>query len=137
MSEEKATYGPTGLPQTIEAFQNRPCSLVAWDPGYKPPEPEEVDALIKVAGWSQRIAAMIVGVPFDNKKGSTTIRKWRTPRLNPRTGQPNTEHRQIPYSAWRLFLEYASVVTVEDGLRQLDQWSPGSYEQFTGRLERD
>lgn len=122
MSEEKGTYGPVGIAQTIEAFQNRPCSLPAWHPDYKQPEPEEVEALIKAAGWSQRIAAMIVGVPFDAKKGSTTIRKWRTPRLNPRTGQPNAEHRQIPYSAWRLFLEYAGVVTVEDGLKELDKY---------------
>lgn len=119
MSEDRGTYGPVGVPQTIEAFQNRLCSLPAWNPNYKPPEPEEVDALIKAAGWSQRKAAMIVGVPFVEKKGSTTIRKWRTPRLHPGTGLPNAEHRQIPYSAWRLMLEYAGVVTVEDGLREL------------------
>lgn len=120
MSETRGTYGPAGIAQTIDAFQNRPCALPAWDPGYKPPEPEEVDALIKVAGWSQRKAAMIVGVDY-NEKGSTAIRKWRTPRLKP-NGQPNTEHRQIPYSAWRLMLEYAGVVTVEDGLRELAKY---------------
>lgn len=112
MSEERGTYGPAGTPQTIEAFQNRPCSLPAWHPDYKPPEPEEVDALIKAAGWSQRIAAMIVGVAW-SKKGSEAIRRWRTKKGDP-------EHRQIPYSAWRLMLEYAGVVTVEDGLRELD-----------------
>lgn len=116
MSEDRAEYKPASgytTPQTLQAFRNRPCSLPFWDPAYKPPEPEEVDALIKAAGWSQRIAAMIVGVDF-SEKGSTTIRKWRTPRAK-------SEHRQIPYSAWRLFLEYAGVVTVEDGLRTLDR----------------
>lgn len=112
MSEERGTYR-AGVAQTIDAFRNRPCSLPYSNLDYKPPEPEEVDALIKAAGWSQRQAALIVGVDF-NEKGSTTIRKWRTPRTK-------SEHRQIPYSAWRLMLEYAGVVTVEDGLRALDQ----------------
>lgn len=119
MSEERGTYGPVGIAQTVEAFQNRPSALPAWDPDYKPPEPEEVDALIKAAGWSQRKAAMIVGVDY-SEKGSTTIRKWRTARL--KGGNPNPEHRQIPYSAWRLMLEYAGVVTVEDGLRELERY---------------
>lgn len=114
MSEKPAQYAPAGgyaTAQTIEAFRNRPCSLPFSHPDYKEPEPEEVDALIKVAGWSQRIAAMIVGVPFDAKKGSTTIRKWRTPR-------DKSEHRQIPYSAWRLMLLHAGVITIEEELRE-------------------
>ena len=113
MSEDKGRYGPVGTAQTLEAFQNRPCSLPYSDPQYKEPEPEEVDALIKLAGWSQNQAAMIAGVPFEPGKGSTTIRRWRTAR-----GKEN--HRQIPYSAWRLFLLHAGVVTVADGLRQLE-----------------
>lgn len=112
MSEDKGRYGPAGTAQTIEAFQNRPCSLPAWDPGYMPPEPEEVDSLIKMAGWSQRKAAMIVGVKW-SEKGSETIRRWRTKKAD------KENYRQIPYSAWRLFLEYAGVVTVEDGLKEL------------------
>jgi hypothetical protein len=111
--EEKGRYGPVGTAQTLDAFRNRPCSLPFWDPGYKPPEPEEVDALIKAAGWSQRIAAAVAGVDF-SEKGSTTIRKWRTARAK-------SEHRQIPYSAWRLMLLHAGVVTVEDGILALQE----------------
>lgn len=117
MSEDKVEYKPAGgyaTAQTIAAFRNRPCSLPYWDRNYKDPEPEEVDALIKAAGWSQSTAAMITGVPYDPGKGSTTIRRWRTARDKP-------NHRQIPYSAWRLMLEYAGVVTVDDGLRALSQ----------------
>jgi hypothetical protein len=114
MSEKRGTYGPAGTAQTIEAFQSRPCSLPPWHPDYKPPEPEEVDALIKAVGWSQNTAAMIAGVPYEPGKGSTTIRRWRTAR-----GKPN--HRQITNSAWRLMLLHAGVVTVEDGLRALEK----------------
>jgi hypothetical protein len=118
MSEEKVEYKPAGgytTAQTIQAFRNRPCSLPFSDPGYKAPEPEEVDALIKAAGWSQNKTAMIVGVPFDPKKGSTTIRRWRTSRENA------DHYREIPYAAWRLMLLHAGVVTVEEGLQELEK----------------
>lgn len=81
----------------LDAFHNRACVLPFDDPGYEPPTPGEVDALIKLAGWSQNQAAKIVGVTYNPKKGSTTIRKWRT-RVE------SSEHRTIPYSAWRLML---------------------------------
>jgi hypothetical protein len=111
MSEEKATYA-TSAPKTIQAFRNRPCTLVGWDPDYRPPTPEELTSLINLAGWSQTQVAKITGVSY-SQKGSTTVRKWRTPR-------GDSEHREIPYSAWRLLLEYAGVVTVEEGLRALE-----------------
>jgi hypothetical protein len=92
--------------QSLEAFRNRPCALPFYDPGYEPPTPGEVDALIKLAGWSQNQAAKITGVTYNPKKGSTTIRKWRT-RVESR------EHRAIPYAAWRLMLVTAGLVTTE------------------------
>lgn len=93
-------------PQLLEAFHNKPCALPFYDPGYEQPTPSEVDALIKLAGWSQSQAAKIVGVTFNPRKGSTTIRKWRT-RIESR------EHRAIPYAAWRLMLVTAGLVKTE------------------------
>lgn len=81
----------------------RPCCKVFDDPAYVPPTPEEVDGLIKLAGWSQSDVAKLVGVGFNPKKGSTTVRKWRSPVVS-------VEHRDIPYSAWRLLLLYAGIV---------------------------
>lgn len=93
-------------PQSLEALRNRPCALPFYDPEYEPPTPGEVNALIKLVGWSQNQAAKIVGVTFNPKKGSTTIRKWRT-RIE------SMEHRAIPYAAWRLMLVTAGQVKTE------------------------
>lgn len=102
MSQNQTPYA-TDAPPTLAAFKNRPCALPFADKNYAPPNPEEVTQLIKLAGWSQRQAAELVGVKFDEKKGSTTIRKWRTAR-------DKQEHREIPYAAWRLFLISAGIV---------------------------
>lgn len=102
--EDRANYAGVGIPQTIEAFRNRRCSLLFADFNYEPPTPEEVKALIAVAEWSQTQVSEIVGVSH-NAKGSTTIRKWRSPIESP-------EHRKIPYAAWRLMLIHAGVVTL-------------------------
>ena len=50
MSETRPVYGDSknGLPQTIQAFRNRPCALPYSNEGYVSPGPEEVDALIKI-----------------------------------------------------------------------------------------
>lgn len=97
------------LPVSLEAFKNRPCALPFENPAYVPPTPQEVDRLIKLKGWSQSVTAKLVGVTYDPKKGSSTIRKWRT-------SVEKDDYREIPYSAWRLMLLYAGVVSVEDGL---------------------
>jgi hypothetical protein len=97
------------LPASLEAFSNRPCALPFSHPAYVPPTPQEVDRLIKLVGWSQNTVAMLVGVHYNPKKGSSTIRKWRA-------SVDKDDYREIPYSAWRLMLVYASVVSVIDGL---------------------
>lgn len=106
MTESKGRYA-AATPQTVTAFRNRPCSRSYASGEYEPPTPEEVTALVQLAGWSQRQVAEITGARFDPRKGSTTVRKWRTPK-----GKP--EHREIPYSAWRLLLLHAGVVTFEE-----------------------
>jgi hypothetical protein len=98
--ENKAQYIVSGVPLSIVAGTT--CTLPYSDPGYEPPTPQQVDALIKFMGWSQNDVARLVGVSYDPKKGSTTVRKWRTDKNLP-------EHRAIPYAAWRLLLIAANI----------------------------
>ncbi|QSB03819.1 hypothetical protein JWZ98_22815 (plasmid) [Methylomonas sp. EFPC1] len=97
------------LPVSLDVFRNRPCALPFGHAAYISPTPHEVDRLIKLAGWSQSAVARLVGVTYNPKKGSSTIRKWRADR-------DKDDYREIPYSAWRLMLLYAGVVSIEDGL---------------------
>ncbi|MBN1379929.1 MAG: hypothetical protein JXA04_11925 [Gammaproteobacteria bacterium] len=99
--------------ENMSTFKNSPCALPITHPDYQPPTPGDVDKLIKLAGWSQVQAAKLVGVSFNPKKGSTTIRKWRTNKNDP-------EHREIPYSAWRLFLLFAGIVSIDEDLRSMN-----------------
>lgn len=105
MSEERAPYTVTGRAPmiTAEDLQAQPSILEYSNPAYRAPTPGEVDALIKLAGWSQNDVAKLVGVNYNPMKGSTTVRKWRAPLESP-------EHREIPYSAWRLMLIAAGLV---------------------------
>ncbi len=108
--ETIAFYDTGGaLPSSVDAFRNRPCALPFGSPSYVPPTPQEVDRLIQLVGWSQNGVARLVGVTFNPKKGSSTIRKWRA-------SVGKDDHREIPYSAWRLMLLYAGVVSIADGL---------------------
>jgi len=95
-STEKKTDPSDGL----EVIRSRACALPFADENYIPPTSEEVRLLISAAGWSQREAAMIVGVSYSIQKGSPTIRKWKSP-------VGTASHREIPYASWRLFLIHA------------------------------
>lgn len=116
MSEPRAIYGQEVTPASLDAFKNRPCSLPYCHPDYRPPTPEEVTALIKLAGWSQRETALITGVNYNPKKGSTIVRRWRAP-------EESAEHRAIPYAAWRLLLEQAGVVTVDEAIIAFERYA--------------
>ena len=106
MSQEHPVYGGhSSVPHTLEAFTNRHCTLRYDDPQYQPPEPEEVAALIAIMGWSQNDVAKKTGVKWDWKKGSSTVRRWKT-------SKSSREHRDIPYAAWRLLLLESGVVSV-------------------------
>lgn len=102
--ETHAQYTVPGCIDRNDLAQ-RPCARLFSDPEYVPPTPEEVDGLIKLMGWSQVDTAKIAGVNYDSKKGSPTVRRWRTSENNP-------EHRSIPYAAWRLMLLTAGIVEV-------------------------
>ncbi|MCW9024070.1 MAG: hypothetical protein OQK73_05255 [Gammaproteobacteria bacterium] len=117
MNEPHAKYGKAGVvPASLTAFKNRPCALPYCHPDYVPPTPEEVAALTELAGWSQRETALIVGVNYNPKKGSTTVRKWKAPVSSP-------EHRAIPFAAWWLLLEAAGVVTTDDVILALKKYA--------------
>lgn len=102
--ETSPGYKITGAERFAD-LATKPCTKPFADPEYEPPTPEEVDGLIKIAGWSQNDVAKLVGVSFDPKKGSITIRRWRMPSTA-------REHREIPYSAWRLMLLHAGIVGI-------------------------
>ncbi len=118
MSEPRAPYyAPSGAaPASLEAFTNRPCALPYCHPDYRPPTSEEVTALIKLAGWSQREVALIAGVSYTQGKGSATVRRWQAP-------VDKSEHRAIPYAAWFVLLEHAGVVTVDDALIAFERYA--------------
>lgn len=102
MIGKSSDYTTDDASDTLKALRELPCCLPFSHPDYEPPSPEQVDALIRVMGWSQSDAARIVGVACDAKKGSTTLRKWRASR-------DSAEHREIPYAAWRLLLIHAEI----------------------------
>jgi hypothetical protein len=104
MSENHAPYSNSGtLPETPEAFKNRPCARAFSDSEYQAPAPEEIARLIELVGWSQSDVAKITGVNYNSKKGSSTVRRWKAAKTD-------TQHRAIPYAAWRLLLINAGVV---------------------------
>lgn len=110
MSEQSPLYDVGNvLPETLEAFRNRACALPYSNPSYTPPSYLEVKRLLELAGWSQNDTAKLVGVSWNPKKGYSTVRKWKAP-------SEKSDSRDIPYSAWRLLLLYANVVTLEDDL---------------------
>ncbi len=70
MSQSRPTYYARGTPATLDAFKSRRCTLPYSAPDYRDPTPTEVDALIKLMGWSQNDAAKLLGVTYNPKKGS-------------------------------------------------------------------
>lgn len=101
MSEDNKVYRVgTG---DIVPLLKQSGALCDFNDGYCPPTPEQIKELRIHLGLSQNAFAKLVGVTYKEGKGSQTIRKWETPE-----GQ--TEHRKIPYSAWRLLLIAAKLI---------------------------
>lgn len=90
---------------SLEQLKALPSALPYCHPDYKAPTPQEVDAVIRLSGLSQRKAALVTGVR-NTEKGSPTIRRWKA-------HEASDQHREIPYAAWRLLLEYAGVASVK------------------------
>lgn len=118
--EKKAQYIVVGQP--ISLVERSSCTLPFADPAYEPPRPDQVDALIKSMGWSQSDVARLVGVSYSVAKGSTTVRKWRTP-----LGQK--EHREIPYAAWRLMVIEAQLAQYPEGKSPFEASSGRNFSQ--------
>lgn len=116
MTERTAVYdtgsGITGL----NDIKRLACALPVCHENYIAPKPHEVDALIRVMGWSQRQVALITGVNHSSK-GSPTVRRWKT-------SEENKEYRQIPNSAWQLLLVCAGILTVSDINSALIKYHP-------------
>lgn len=104
--ETKIFYSNT-VPKTVMAFRNRPCALKKSDPSFEQPSAAEVRALRNLLGCSQVGLAKILGVTYNVKKGSQTVRKWET-------SEDSKEHRPINYAAWRLMLIAAGVISSSD-----------------------
>ena len=98
-----------------EAFQALPCVRVQTDPAYQPPTPEQVKLLRNHLTLGQVACAKLLGVSYNPEKGSTTIRRWEA-------AIESSNHRSIPYSAWRLMLAAAQLVDLDDDLVSCKKW---------------
>lgn len=93
------------IPTSIDDFKLLACSLDIADVDFVAPGPLEVKALRNLIGFSQTDLAKFVGVTYNIKKGSTTVRKWETVSGN--------EARPISLSAWKLMQIKAGLIVVE------------------------
>ncbi len=104
MSQTRPSYcGSVAI--TIEAFRNRPCTLVKTDPEYIPPTPEEVRSLRNLLGFPQARLGHFLGKSI-NLKGCKAVRRWET-------NVENKEYNPIDYYAWQMMLLAAGVITIQ------------------------
>jgi hypothetical protein len=109
MSEERGKYEASTEINSLEAFKNRACGKHHLEEGYEPPTPEEVKALKDLSGFNKKTWALLLGVTYNEKRGSTTLRKWTM-------NKEASDYRQISNSVWRLMLIYAGVVKPEQDI---------------------
>ncbi len=106
MNETAGKYNVGSDIDSIEKMKRLPCVLPCAHPDYRPPTSDEVALLIRLAGWSQREVALIVGVT-QTDKGSPTVRRWKS-------HSADSDGRQIPNATWQYLLTYAGLITAED-----------------------
>lgn len=105
----------SGSALTVEQLKASPSVLPYSHPDYRPPTTEEVAFVMALTELSQRKTALVTGSQ-SNVNGSPTVRRWKT-------SPTSKSYRPIPYSAWRLLLEYAGIATTEEtraAIRALD-----------------
>ena len=95
----------TKMDRGILFIVEQPCFLQHNDALYVPPTIEDLKHIRKMYKITQVDVAKITGVSW-NSKGSSTVAKWE---INP----GKADHRQIPYSAWRLLLITLGIIYVE------------------------
>ncbi len=93
---------------SLEDLKGLNCLLPSFHPNFEHPTARQVNCVVSCLGLSQRQAAKLLGVVY-NDKGSPTIRRWKT-------DESFNEHRKIPYASWRLLIEYAGLASTEETL---------------------
>lgn len=96
---------------TIEAFQNRPCSLPAAHPEFVPPTSQEVKSLRHLIGYSQKDLGLLGNKPV-SPKGCSAVRKWEAI-------EESKEHRTMDYCLWRQMLYIAGIASIDDDVQAL------------------
>ena len=109
MSEINAVYALSGRINSLSRFTALACCKPMSSGNYEAPTCEVVSDLIRVSGWTEFAVCQITGVRYDNKKGSSTVRRWHS------GGGPSN----ISYANWRLLVEAAGVSDTSDTLEFL------------------
>lgn len=112
MTEEEKIYFYSKNQKILESLKRTKCAKPFFSGDYVPPTPQQIQSLIAAMGWTQQQVAMITGVSW-TKKGSSTVRKWKT--------EEGPDMRVIPYAAWRQMLECAGVVNTKEILKWLNK----------------
>lgn len=113
MSETTQIYS-SSVAVTLEAFQNRPCSLPASHPDYIPPTPQEIKSLRHLIGYSQADLG-ILGDKSVKAKGCSAVKKWES-------AVGTKEHRPMDYNLWRRMLYVAGITSIDDDIESLKQF---------------
>lgn len=104
MSEDRTDFNGQDLPVSLEDFKNKACGLGIEHSDFVAPTPEEIKVLRKLLGFSQVDLAKFVGVSYNIKKGSATVRRWETVE--------GGHKRKISLFAWQLMLIKAGLVYI-------------------------